>query len=442
MFKKLSAIQSIALGFAIIILVGALLLMLPACNRDGQPIPFVHALFMASSATCVTGLTLYDTYSQFTMFGQIVLLSLIQIGGLGFMTVAVFFFFVFNKNIGLKERVFLTTAVSSLRIGGVVRLIKRILIGTFFIEMLGACLLATQFCPQFGIQGIWFSIFHAVSAFCNAGFDLMGIIQPSSSLMLFYDNKVVNFTIMGLIVSGGIGFVIWDDLKNKGLKWKSYELHTKVILSFTLGLIVIPSLLFFFTERQTAMSGLTNQEALMASFFHSISSRTAGFNTVDMSQLSLSGSLLTSVLMFIGAGSGSTAGGIKVGTFAAMLLSVLAYIRGKKDIEIFQRRLDLALIHQAFCCTLFYLFLALTSIFLILWFQPFKLEDVMFEVFSALGTVGISRGITGDLNIWSQLIIIMLMYSGRVGSLAILVSLSSKRKTGYLRNPVDRIIIG
>ncbi len=416
--------------------------MLPISNRDGESIPFLHALFTSTSATCVTGLILYDTYSQFSSFGQGVLLILIQIGGLGFMTVMALFFFAFNKRIGLKQRMFLTTAISTLQMRGIVRLIRRILLGTLIFESLGAVLLATQFYPEFGVKGIWFSIFHSISAFCNAGFDLMGIDSPFSSLTRFQDNIVVNFTIMGLIIVGGIGFIVWDDLRNKGFHWNRYELHTKIILSFTLGLILLPAGLFFFTERQTAMAGMGTGEALLASLFHSVSSRTAGFNTVNMADLSVLGSLITMILMFIGAGSGSTAGGIKVGTFAVIALSVFAYIRGKKDVDIFQRRLKTEMIHQAFCSAGFYFILAVSSIGILVGLQPFSLEDAAFEVFSALGTVGISRGITGTLCPFSQALIIFLMYSGRVGSLAVLISLSNRKKIGNLRNPEDRIIIG
>ena len=359
------------------------------------------------------------------------------------MTAAMCFFFLFNKRIGLKERVFLSTAVSSLHLGGIVRLIKRILLGTFLSEAVGTLILATQFCPLLGVKGLWFSLFHAICAFCNAGFDLMGYFEPSSSLQLFRDNWIVQLTIMILVFVGGIGFVVWDDLQEKRFCWRRYELHTKVMLSFSLGLILVPAALFFFTETHGgAMAGMSSREALWAAFFHAVNCRSAGFSTMDLSALSAPGSLLTIVLMFIGAGSGSTGGGIKVGTFAAMFLSVLAYIRGKKDVEIFQRRLDLTLVYQAFCSTLFYLFLASISLFIFLLLQPFPLEDILFEVFSAMGTVGLSRGITADLDTWTQLLLIVLMYSGRVGSLAILVSISSSRKTGDLRNPKDRIIIG
>ncbi|NCC69679.1 MAG: Trk family potassium uptake protein, partial [Clostridia bacterium] len=292
--KKLTATQSIALGFALIILVGALILMLPVSNKNGLSIPFLNALFTSASATCVTGLVVYDTWSQFSLFGQFVIMLLIQIGGLGFMTVAVLFSFALKKRIGLRERSFLTEAVSSMRLGGIVRLVKRILIGTLIFEVTGALLLALRFCPVVGFwRGLWYGLFHSVSAFCNAGFDLMGVLGPYSSLTHFADDIIVNLTLITLIIVGGIGFVVWNDIRNKGLKFKNYDLHTKVILSFTGILVFGAAILFFISEWNGAMSGMDIPERILASLFMSVTPRTAGFNTIDTAALSSSGSLLT-----------------------------------------------------------------------------------------------------------------------------------------------------
>ena len=441
--KKLTATQSIALGFALIILVGALILMLPVSNKNGLSIPFLNALFTSASATCVTGLVVYDTWSQFSLFGQFVIMLLIQIGGLGFMTVAVLFSFALKKRIGLRERSFLTEAVSSMRLGGIVRLVKRILIGTLIFEVTGALLLALRFCPVVGFwRGLWYGLFHSVSAFCNAGFDLMGVLGPYSSLTHFADDIIVNLTLITLIIVGGIGFVVWNDIRNKGLKFKNYDLHTKVILSFTGILVFGAAILFFISEWNGAMSGMDIPERILASLFMSVTPRTAGFNTIDTAALSSSGSLLTMLLMFIGAAPGSAAGGIKISTFAVMILALSSYSRGREDVDIFQRRLEPRLVRRAFCSALFYFLLAITGVFIICLSQPFALRDVIFEALSALGTVGLTTGITRDLNAVSRFVIILLMYSGRVGSLTVIISVSDKWKTVLLHNPVDKIIVG
>lgn len=440
---KLTAMQTIASGFALITLIGAFFLMLPVSNRSGATIPFLNALFTSTSATCVTGLVVYDTWSQFTLFGQVVIMLLIQLGGLGFMTVAVLFSFAMKKRIGLRERSLLTEAVSSLRLGGIVRLVKRVLFGTLMFESFGALLLATRFCPVFGFwKGLWFGIFHSVSAFCNAGFDLMGTVAPYSSLTSFAGDAVVNITVMVLIIVGGIGFVVWNDLRDKGFNYKAYDLHTKVILSSTAVLILVSAILFFITEWNWSMSGMSVPERILASLFQAVTPRTAGFNTIDTASLSSAGSLLTMVLMFIGAGPGSAAGGIKISTFAVVMFAVAAYMRGREDVDIFHRRLEPMLVRRAFCTAMFYFMLVMTGVVVICIAQPFPLDDVAFEALSAMGTVGLSTGITRDLNTLSRLVIILLMYSGRIGSLTVIISVSDKRKAVLLRNPVDRIIIG
>lgn len=441
--KRMSAAQAIALGFALIILIGTLLLMLPISNKSGDSISFLNALFTSTSTTCVTGLVVFDTWSQFTIFGQIVILILIQIGGLGFMTFAVLFSFALKKRIGLRERTFLTNSFSSLKIGGIIKLVRRILIGTLIFELGGMILLAIRFCPYFGFwPGIWYSVFHSISAFCNAGFDLMGVLGPYSSLAPFAGDVLVNVVIMILIVVGGIGFIVWNDIISNGLRWRKYSLHTKVILSTTFILIIGSAMVFLITEGNASMIGMSSSNKVLASFFQAITSRTAGFNTINVSTLSNTGTLLTIILMFIGAGPGSAAGGIKISTFAVMILAVISYMRGKEDVDVFQRRIEPQIVRRAFTSTVFYFVLAMCGVAIISSVELFPLKDVFFEVFSALGTVGLSMGITSSLGIVSKVVIIILMYSGRISSLTLIIAVAKNRRKILLRNPVDKVIIG
>ncbi len=440
---KLSPAQTIAIGFAIIIFVGAVLLSLPISNRDRQSIPFINALFTAVSATCITGLSVYDIWSQFSGFGHVVMLLLVQIGGLGFMTIAVLFSFAMKKRIGLTERTYLSEAVSSSQLGGIVRLTRRILLGTAIFELAGALLLSVRFCPKFGFwRGLWYGLFHSVTAFCNAGFDLMGYLEPGSSLILFAGDWMVNIVIMLLILIGGIGFAVWSDLLDNRWHWRKYSLHTKLILSVSAIFIAVPTVIFFFTEKNAAMAGMDVPQRILSSLFQSVTTRTAGFAGLDNGELSGAGSVLTMLLMFVGGAPGSTAGGIKISTFAVAVLAIACYIRGKADVNIFDRRLETSVIRRAFCTVLFNLSLAICGMFIICAVQPLPLDDVMFEVFSAIGTVGLTAGATGELCGISKVVIMLLMYAGRVGSLAVLVTSAEPRSTDKLRNPEGKIIIG
>ncbi len=439
---KPGSMQIITTGFALLILAGAVLLWLPVSSRSGESIPFLNAVFTSASATCVTGLVVYDTFMQFTLFGQIVILTLIQIGGLGFMTVMVLFSLILGKHIGLYERSLLMESISSLQLGGIIRLVKRVLIGTAIIELTGACLLSIRFIPLFGTaRGIWFSVFHAVSAFCNAGFDLMGAIEPFGSLVPFSGDIIINVTIILLIVIGGIGFVVWDDIAEKKLHFKKYRLHTKIMLVFTFLLIFLSAAVFFFIENDYAFAGMGTAEKIMASFFHSVTPRTAGFNTVPLNELSESGSLITILLMFVGAGSGSTGGGIKVTTFTVILLAVASYARRRSDLCIFNRRLEDGCIKRAASSIGLYLMICMSGV-LILTFQGFGLKDALFEAFSAIGTVGLSMGITPSLPALSRIVIILLMYSGRVGSLTVVLAVTERSDKVTLRNISEKIVIG
>lgn len=440
---KLTATQTIAMGFLLIIFLGTMLLMLPVSSSSGEFTNPLTALFTATSATCVTGLVVVDTYAYWSVFGRCTILALIQIGGLGFMTIGVFVAIFLRRNIGLKERGILQESMNTLQIGGIVKLVKKITIGTFAMEGIGAVLLSIRFIPRMGFaEGICNGIFHSVSAFCNAGFDLMGKFGPYSSLVDYSDDIVVNLTVMLLIVIGGIGFVVWDDLNKKKFRFKEYQLHTKLVLLVTFILVFGGALLIFLFERNHLMADMGAKETVLTSLFASVTARTAGFNTVDVAQMSVSSKLLTVVLMFIGGSPGSTAGGIKTTTFAVMLIFVWANLRNSYGSNVFGRRLDEGEIKKASIVVTINLVLAISAAMFICAVQPLPLEDVIFEVFSAIGTVGMTTGITRDLTVVSRIVIILLMYCGRIGSMTFALSFTERKKVAPVQLPAEKIIIG
>ncbi len=441
---KLSTMQILVIGFMLVILAGAVLLALPVSNRDGQGIPFINALFTATSATCVTGLIVYDTYTQFTLFGQVVILALIQLGGLGFMIVAIMFSLFIGRRIGLRERSLLMESVSAPKLGGVVRLAKRALTVTVVTELLGAVILAFRFVPLFGFwKGIWCGLFHAVSAFCNAGFDIMGRLEPYSSLTHFYNDPFVVVTIGVLIIFGGLGFFVWDDISGKKLRISKYHLHTKLMLSGTLALLVAGTVLFYILEKNASMQGMTAWERLLSAFFAAVTPRTAGYNSVVLPEMSEGGTLLTTALMIIGAGPGSTGGGLKVTTIIVILLGIAARVRNSEDLNVFGRRLENDFLQKAATSAGIYFLLLFTG-GMILCAQGFMLEDALYEVASALGTVGLTRGITPALPVLSRMTIILLMFAGRVGSLAVVMAMSGKNEASRprIKQVTEKIIIG
>lgn len=440
---RLSLQQSIALGFMMIILLGTVLLMLPLSNRSGEALRFSDALFTATSATCVTGLVIFDTYTQFTQFGQLVILSLIQIGGLGFMSVSIFILIIMGKKINIMERRMLMESISTLQIGGAVRLVKRVLFITIVCELLGALLLSLRFIPRMGLtRGIYFGIFHAVSAFCNAGFDLMGFLKPYDSLTSFSGDITVNLVVISLIISGGMGFIVWDDVINNGLRFRHYKLHTKIVLSVTLVLLLLSTALFYFLEKEHAFAEMPTGERILAALFQAVTPRTAGFSTVNPSSFSEVGIVSTMLLMFIGASPGSTGGGVKTSTFLVILLSVISYVRNRNDLNIYGRRLEESLIRRAFSSITVYLMLVVTGVIFILLSQNLPFEHVLFEAFSAIGTVGLSLGVTEELNTYSRFVIILLMFIGRIGSLSLAMALAERMNQNVLRNIPEKISIG
>lgn len=442
--KSLTYPQMIALGYFIIITIGTLLLLLPIANRNNLPPGFINALFTATSATCVTGLVVFDTYTQWSFFGQLVILLMIQVGGLGFMTTITMFSFLLRRKIGLKERGLLRESVNTMYIGGIVRLTKKILIGTLIFEGLGAILLSVRFIPKMGLAaGIYNGIFHSISAFCNAGFDIMGRFGKYSSLTYFSDDVIVNLTIIVLIIVGGIGFFVWDDIVKNKHHFKKYQLHTKIVLFTTALLIIFGSISFYIFERANVLAEMTIGEKIIASVFGAVTPRTAGFNTVDIAALTPAGKLLTMVLMFIGGSPGSTAGGIKTTTLAVILISLWSSLLNTKSDNVFGRRLEENALKRATAVVTVNTILILSAAFLISATNlTLLLDDVLFEVLSAIGTVGLSTGITSSLNTFAKIIIILMMYCGRVGSLSFALLFTEHRIPSALQNPVEKINIG
>jgi len=434
----------IALGYFSVIAIGTFLLYLPISSRNNISAGFINALFTSTSATCVTGLVIFDTYTQWSSFGQVVILILIQIGGLGFMTIITMFSFLLKRKIGLKERGLLRESVNTMYIGGIVRLIKKILIGTLIFEGLGAILLSIRFIPRMGLtSGIYNGIFHSVSAFCNAGFDLMGKYGRYSSLVSFSDDVVVNLTIILLIIVGGIGFFVWDDITKHKHRFKRYQLHTKIVLSTTAILILLGAISFYIFERANLLSQMDMGERILASLFGSVTPRTAGFNTVDTAALTPASKLLTMILMFIGGSPGSTAGGIKTTTLAVVLISLWSSLRYTKQDSIFGRRLEDNALRRASAVVTVNLIITLSATFLIITTNgALSLSDVLFEVLSAIGTVGLSTGITSSLNDFAQIVIALLMYCGRVGSLSFAFLFTEHRVPSSVQSPREKINIG
>lgn len=436
-----SRMQIIALGFILIILTGSCLLMLPIASRDGTWTDFLSCLFTAASATCVTGLVVVDTFTHWTLFGQVVILLLIQIGGLGFMTVGVLFSLMMHRKIGLRQRGLLSESVNALQLGGIVKLMREILMGTLIVEGAGAILLSLRFVEELGpVRGIYYGIFHSVSAFCNAGFDLMGYKEPYCSLTPYAGDWLVNLTVVALIVIGGIGFLVWDDIIRNRYHFRRYRLHTKIVLVTTAVLIGAGTLLFYVFERENLAAG--PGETFLTCLFDAVTPRTAGFNTTDIGAQTDASKLLGMILMFIGGSPGSTAGGIKTTTFLVFLLYMRSNILRTRGITLFRRKIEDTAIKRAATIACTNLMLAVSAMLIICSTQGLDLRDVALETISAISTVGMSTGITRELNGISRVAVIVLMYCGRVGSLSVLVSFTDRRKTSPVEFPEEKILIG
>lgn len=437
--RHFTSFQVIILGFFSVILLGSLLLMLPFSTRDGQGASFADGLFTATSAVCVTGLIVHDTATYWSEFGQAIILTLIQIGGMGVVTIAVAIAVASGRKIGLMQRSTMQEAISAHQVGGIVRLTKFILKTSISIELLGALLLAPVFCKDFGIfKGLWYSVFHSISAFCNAGFDLIGVREPFSSLTSYASNPIVNFTIMALIITGGLGFVTWADIKKNKFHFRKYNMQSKVILTVTAGLLIFPAIYFFFCE----FSGLPLGQRILSSLFQSVTPRTAGFNTADLTLLTETGLMLMIILMLIGGSPGSTAGGMKTTTVAVLFSSALAVFRKQDSAHFFSRRIPDNAVKNAATILMMYLTLFLGGGMVISYIEEVPLMSALFETSSAIGTVGLSLGLTPSLGMVSKLILILLMFFGRVGGLTLIFAALSERNTFGSRYPQEKITVG
>lgn len=443
-YRHLAPSRVVLLSFIGLILTGTFLLMLPISSRDGTWTSFMDALFTSTSASCVTGLIVFDTYTHWSIFGQLVLLILIQIGGLGVITMIIFVSILSGKKIGLRSRFLMKESIGGFQMAGIVRITGFIFRGTLLVEGIAALLLSFRFIPEFGWKnGIWKSVFHAVSAFCNAGFDLMGQKAPFSSLTSYQGDGLILGVISFLIILGGLGFFVWDDIRTNQFSFKKYRLQTKIVLTVTFILILIPALYFFFFEfSRPEWSSMTLSERFWASLFESVTTRTAGFNSVDYSKLHPASLPIYSILMLIGGSSGSTAGGFKTTTLCVLVVTLISIYSKSEGVQVFNRRLPNSVIIHTIAIITLYLLLFIMSGILLCIFDPISIQEAYFEVASALGTVGLTLGITSQLSTASHIVLIVLMYLGRVGSLTMLSALSANHPIIESKLPQEEISIG
>ncbi len=436
--RKLSSAQIILFGFALVILIGAWLLTLPVSSKTGSATPFLNCLFTSASAVCVTGLVVCDTATHWSYFGQGVILLLIQVGGMGVITAGAAITMASGKKISLMQRSTMQDAVSAPQVGGIVRFTGFILKGILLIELTGALLLMTVFVPDYGPKGIWMGVFHSISAFCNAGFDILGEAAPFCSLTAYADHPTVNLTVMGLIVVGGIGFLTWQDVRQNGLHLGRYRMQSKVILAATGLLILLPTVYFFFLE----FSSLPFPKRFWGSLFQSVTPRTAGFNTLDQTSLSETGQMLTCILMLIGGSPGSTAGGMKTTTLAVLLACAAAVFRRRENGGFFGRRIADDTVKNAVTVFLLYIIMFFAGGMLISRIESLPLTCCLFESASAVGTVGLTLGITPGLGAASKIILICQMFFGRVGGLTLIFATLPATKNTLSKLPLERITVG
>lgn len=436
---KPTSFQVIVFGFAAVILSGAILLMLPISSKEGIFTPFHDALFTATSAVCVTGLVVRSTAVYWSYFGQAIILILIQIGGMGVVTMAAAIFLVSGRKISLKTRCTMQDAMSVPALGGIVRLTGFILKMTAILEIGGALIMMPTFVSRCGARGIWMAFFHSISAFCNAGFDLTGTADnPYASLTGYASSPAVTITIMFLIVIGGIGFLTWSDLRDNRFHFRRYRMQTKVILVVTAVLIIVPTVLFFIFEYSSYPLG----ERILASFFQAITPRTAGFNTTDLTKMSDSGQALMTTLMLIGGSPGSTAGGMKTTTIAVLVVTAVSVFGRKEDAHMFRRRIDGSAIRTAATILMMYIFLMSLGATIISLHDNIPITKCIFEASSAIGTVGLTLGITPSLSIPAKLILIFLTFFGRVGGLTLIYATQTRRHARPGRYPLEKIVVG
>lgn len=452
---KLQPAQIIILSFLILILLGSILLSLPFATRSGKPLQYIDALFTSTSAVCVTGLVVADTGTMFSLFGQIVILLMIQAGGLGVMTVMSFVFLLVGKRITLSERMIIKETFNEFDLSGLVKIILKVLKVTLAAELLGAVLLATRFIPVFGVdKGIYFSLFHAISAFCNAGFDLLGpVYKMYSSFTMFANDPVVVLTLSFLIVSGGLGFVVISQILSptRIRKRAGLSRYTKLVLAITTVLILLGFVAVFSFEQgnPNTLGSMSFGNKLLNGLFQAITPRTAGFATIDQGMLLPPTKLLVIIFMFIGASPAGTGGGIKTTTFTVVMLFLLASIRGKHDVTALDRRVATETVHRALTITLLAFIVVVVACFALLGIEGqrgnlYTFENIIFEVVSAFGTVGLSTGLTPTLSLASRIILIFVMFVGRVGLMTLVVALASRSRkdSANIRYPEERFMVG
>ena len=442
--KHLSTFQIIILGFLVVILTGTVLLMLPFATRDSGSASFMDALFTATSATCVTGLVVEDTATYWSGFGQAVILTLIQIGGMGVVTLAVAITIISGKKIGLMQRSTMQESIAAPQVGGIVRLTRFIVTTTFGIELLGAICMFPVFYKDFGLgKGIWYSVWHSVSAFCNAGFDLMGVREHYSSLVSYASNPVINIVIMLLIIIGGIGFLTWNDIRTHKWNLHKYRMQSKIVFVVTSILLVFPALYFYFIEfSYPQWAWMSDSQRFWGSLFQSVTPRTAGFNTLDLAKMSEPGQAIMTILMLIGGSPGSTAGGMKTTTIAVLILSMLSVFGRREHVEVFDRRVAGETVKYAAAVLIMYLIFCLGGGILISSIEQLPILECIFEAGSAIGTVGLTLGLTPNLSTPSHVILTVLMYFGRVGGLTVVFAAVSGTKPNVSKAPKEKITVG
>ena len=441
-YKKLgiSAVRRIGFSFFAVILIGSILLSLPMSHSVHSTSSYLDHLFVATSATCVTGLVTHVTASEYTLFGQIVIILLIQIGGLGFLTLMSMFFVLLKRKLTYANKIVMQEALNRNSLNETGIYIKRVIKYTVCFELIGAICLAFVFIPQFGIlKGIYYSLFHAISAFCNAGFDILGTpANPFPSITAYAGNPIVNVVIMFLIIAGGIGFLTWEDICINKIHFRKYHMQSKIILVTTAFLIVLPAIFFFFSD----FTYLSVGKRLLASAFQAVTPRTAGFNTMDISKMTEVSKAMIIILMLVGGSPSSTAGGMKTTTFAVLILNAFATFRSQENVETFGRRIEYSVIKNASTIAMMYCMLFLCGGITISVYEGLPLLECLYEAASAVGTVGLTLGITPKLHIVSQFILIILMYLGRVGGLTLIYAVLSKKKKGNARLPLEKLTVG
>jgi len=439
---KLNEVQVLALGFAVVILIGAVLLSFPISSASRERTNFLDSLFISTSAVCVTGLVTLDTGTHWSNFGKTVIMLLIETGGLGFMSFTIFIAILLGKKITLKDRLIIQESMNTFNIQGLVKMVKYVLGFTIIIQSFGAVLLSTQFIPQFGLKtGIFYSIFHSISAFCNAGFDLFG---DYTSLVSYSSNSTVLLTISALIIIGGLGFTVSLEIFNYS-KARRLSTHSKIVVYITAVLIAFGFIFMLLIEYKNpeTLGSMNFRDKVLNAFFASVSPRTAGFNSISTDSMTTAGKLMTIILMFIGGASGSTAGGLKVTTFGVLAFSLVSVLKGREDTEAFGRRFSKETVYKAFTLFSIAMILVLTVTIVLTITEPDKLFiNLLYEATSAFATVGLTTGVTQDIETTSKIILIITMYLGRVGPLTVILALVNLKKNNRIRYPEAKILIG